>query len=1140
MKSPTYATKFTRSFTLVWFSMQVSLDESKDEILDLLTRLRSGTQAAKATSPGPDRAPDAKPTDPTKLDAWRADRAAEARADRKAKENKEKEKAALLVAELKAVTVQAVAATAKAPAHHGSTVRLTICADDRPSEKKIIVLPRAEDISELLKAGKAKLRMKRALSARLLDGGAPVMSTAGLADGSTVVLRAEPPAPDAPTSAPPQPPQPPPPPPPPPPSAPSPDDITTTRRSPGLEYSGRAPISAPGRLCALPQRLKGAAMGAAAAALEARLARTLTPAAKLMAAARAALPVSSHREIVTSAIEMHRAVLVQGEPGCGKSTQLPQYVLEDYIRRGHAGRCAIVVAQPRRVCAISLALRVAEERGEPLGETVGYAVRGEVRAGPHCRLLYCTTGWLLKQLHGCLLALDGMPLRAPSPPGQAPSGWHRLAGLSHVFIDEVHERSVLSDTLLTVLKALVVQPAAEDDDEEEEEEEEEEVEAMAEAEAVAAGEAAEGGRRRLNTRVIAMSATADAAFFSSYLCDAPLLSVPGRTFPVHTMHLEEVEVMVGCRAAKGVSLALDAAEVDGALLLATIEHVVLNGVPGAVLVFLSGAREIERCCAEIEGSRRLREVPLRVVPLHGSLPPAAQRRAFEVAPPGTRKVVVATNVAETSVTISDIVHVIDSGLVKSKGWNACTRLASLRDERVSSASAAQRRGRAGRVQEGHCYRLWPAKFRLMPQALPEMSRVPLEEIILDLSLLGAPSAASLLAQAPTPPSPTAVRAASQNLIELQAIELRVAKAGAGAGARGGAGGGLDGLVARGNPNAILGNPNAPSYQLTPLGWHMGSLPVDPRIGKMMLLAAVCGCLHPILSVAAALSLSGRSIFLSPHGKQVDASTAQRAAFGALRSDQLALAAAYDAWVEAREEGGARAERALCDRLFLNGQALREVERGRRELLHHLISAGFVPASVPGPAPTSVPASAHASDLAKAMSPHASDLALLRGIVCAALYPNVAAATRTTAQQSHACYEKLTLAGGELQAWMHPSSLNAQVEKAESGLYVFLEKVDTSRLFLRETSRVPPAALLLFGATPSELDVERVKQTGRVELGGGVRVRASPQTTLLFKLLRRELDDLLVRKARAPGTWPEREPAGVAVVETVRAVIGRFA
>jgi HrpA-like RNA helicase len=1125
--------------------MQVSLDDSKDEILELLTRLRSGTQAAKATSPGLDRAPDAKPTDPTKLDAWRADRAAEARADRKAKEKKEKEKAALLEAELKAVTVQAVAATAKAPPHHGSTVRLTICADDRPSEKKIVLLPRAEDISELLKAGKAKLRMKRALSARLLDGGAPVTSTAGLADGCTVVLRAEPPAPDAPTAPPPPPPPPPPTPPPPPPpppttSAPSPDDITTTRRS---------PISAPARLCALPQRLQGAVMGAAAAALEARLARTPTPAAKLMAAARAALPVSSHREIVTSAIEMHRAVLVQGEPGCGKSTQLPQYVLEDYIRRGHAGRCAIVVAQPRRVSAISLALRVAEERGEPIGETVGYAVRGEVRAGPHCRLLYCTTGWLLKQLHGCLLALDGTLLRAPRrAPGQAPSGWHRLAGLSHVFIDEVHERSVLSDTLLTVLKALVVQPAAEDDDEEEEEEDkhevderevdehevdEREVEATAEEEAVATAEAAEGKGARLRTRVIAMSATADAAFFSSYLGDAPLLNVPGRTFPVHTMHLEEVEVMVGRRAAKGVSLALDAAEVDGALLLATIEHVVLNGVPGAVLVFLSGAREIERCCAEIEGSRRLREVPMRVVALHGSLPPAAQRRAFELAPPGTRKVVVATNVAETSVTISDIVHVIDSGLVKSKGWNACTRIASLRDERVSAASAAQRRGRAGRVQEGYCYRLWPENLRLMPQALPEMSRVPLEEIILELSLLGAPSAVSLLAQAPTPPSPTAVRAASQNLIELQAIELRVA--GTGAGARGGAGGGLGGLVVRG-----VGNPNAPSYQLTPLGWHMSSLPVDPRIGKMLLLAAVCGCLHPILSVAAALSLSGRSIFLSPHGKQVDASTAQRAAFGALRSDQLALAAAYDAWVEAREEGGARAERALCDRLFLNGQALREVERGRRELLHHLISAGFVPASVPGPAPTSVPASAHASDLAKAVSPHASDLALLRGIVCAALYPNVAAATRTTAQQSHACYEKLTLAGGELQAWMHPSSLNAQVEKAESGLYVFLEKVDTSRLFIRETSRVPPAALLLFGATPSELDVERVKQTGRVELGGGVRVRASPQTTLLFKLLRRELDDLLVRKARAPGTWPERDPAGVAVVETVRAVIGRFA
>ena len=128
---------------------------------------------------------------------------------------------------------------------------------------------------------------------------------------------------------------------------------------------------------------------------------------------------------------------------------------------------------------------------------------------------------------------------------------------------------------------------------------------------------------------------------------------------------------------------------------------------------------------------------------------------------------------------------------------------------------------------------------------------------------------------------------------------------------------------------------------------------------------------------------------------------------------------------------------------------------------------------------------------------------------------------------------------EIQAWMHPSSINAQPERAESGLYVYMEKVDSSRLFLRETTRLPPAALLLFGATPTELDVERVKQSGRVDLAGGLRVRVKPETTLLFKLLRRELDNLLARKARDPESWPEHGPAGCAVLETVRSLIGKY-
>ena len=394
----------------------------------------------------------------------------------------------------------------------------------------------------------------------------------------------------------------------------------------------------------------------------------------------------------------------------------------------------------------------------------------------------------------------------------------------------------------------------------------------------------------------------------------------------------------------------------------------------------SAAQEIERCCQAIESSRRLHDAKqqVRVLPLHGSLPPQQQRKAFDRPPDGVRKIVVSTNVAETSVTIADVVHVIDAGLAKVNSWNAATRMVTFRDERICAASAEQRRGRAGRVKEGHCYRMWPAKERLVPQAAPEIQRAPLEDLVLDACLLGASNPASFIADVLTPPKPSAVSQAVENLVSLQAIDNGEERS---------------------------------SLKLTPLGVHLGRLPVDPRLGKMLLLASLLECLSPILSVAAALSASAR-VFNAPRDKQEEASNAQREAYGSAKSDPLALAAAYDGWVAAREAGGNKAERAYCDAHYLNTKGLREIENGRRELLQHLQAAGFVEA------PASV-ASASA---------HAHNVPLLRGIICAAFYPNLASATRTTAQGSRQQYEKLTLAGGDVQAWAHPSSINARLPK----------------------------------------------------------------------------------------------------------------
>ena len=1083
-----------------------------------------------------------------------------------------KQKANILADELKAATSTASRQPqVRAALPTTGSVRVSICSADKTGEKKLVVLQRSPDIAELLKTAKAKLRLKKVNSAKMVVSGMAVTSTAQLRDGDDVAVSADAPAPvappvavaaEAPAAAPPATADPPVC------SCSSKSSSSTERSSSSKERSSCHKT----RRTLLPQRGFGAD-----ARPSPTTAATEAAAAAGMLEARQALPIAAHRQTLLETIGASAVTVVQGEPGCGKSTQVPQYLLEALV----PGETAIVVTQPRRVSAISLAHRVAEERGEPLGETVGYAVRGEVRSSPRCRLLFCTTGWLLKQLAGCL-APAVVPHDAPADDGgggaegdelaeatRRPAGWCRLHRLSHVIVDEVHERSMLSDLLLTLLRRCVAA-------EEEREREDAGAGAIDISDATTADVALDAARRPpaaararphyVPPRVIAMSATVDAEAFASFFGGCPILKVPGRTFPVTTSHLEDVAELIGHKGVPS-SLSRNEAELDASFTQRAIEHVLLHGEPGAILVFLSGTREIEQCCSMLLGSIPLRrgfgvardvQMPIRVVPLHGSLPSFAQRRAFEVPPDGIRKVVVATNVAETSVTIADVVHVIDAGLVKMNRWNPATRLVTFKDERVCAASAEQRRGRAGRVRPGHCYRLWPAKACLVPQAAPEIQRAPLEDLILDACLLGASAPAAFLADVPTPPNPKAVALALDNLVSLQAVEHASPSSATSSSSS----------LMPGDEGRLMSPwcaaPNAPALRLTPLGVHLGRLPVDPRIGKLLLLAALTECLHPILSVAASLSTTAR-VFHAPRDKQNDASAAQARTFGSLRSDPLAIAAAFDGWAAARDAGGGRGEREYCDAHFLNSKALREIEAGRRELLMQLQAVGFVPLpsadtapkqKADGAGPPAAAAAATGGDGdSNSRSPgkmpcsaHAGNVELQRGVICAALYPNVAAATRTTAHGSRQQYEKLALSGersssGDVQAWMHPSSINARPDKAEGGLYVYSEKVESKtakgelRLFLRDTTRVPAAAILLFGAQPHELDVERAKQSGRVECaGGGLRIRASPQTVLLYRLLRRELDGLLLRKAKAPEDFPERGPAGKAVLETVRTVV----
>lgn len=360
-----------------------------------------------------------------------------------------------------------------------------------------------------------------------------------------------------------------------------------------------------------------------------------------------------------------------GETGSGKTTQIPQFVLFDDLP--HLTSLQVACTQPRRVAAMSVAKRVADEMDVKLGEEVGYNIRFEDNTGPRTILKYMTDGMLLRE------AMND----------------HNLSRYSCIILDEAHERTLATDILMGLMKEIAA--------------------------------------RRPDLKIIIMSATLDAQKFQRYFNDAPLLAVPGRTHPVEIYYTPEPE--------------RDYVEAA----LRTVLQIHATEPEGDVLLFLTGEEEIEDACRKIklEADELLRETdcgPLSVYALYGTLSPAQQQRIFDPAPPprkpgGTpgRKVVVSTNIAETSLTIDGIVYVVDPGFSKQKVYNPRIRVESLLVSPISKASAQQRAGRAGRTKPGKCFRLYTEgayKKELIEQTYPEILRSNLANTVLELKKLG--------------------------------------------------------------------------------------------------------------------------------------------------------------------------------------------------------------------------------------------------------------------------------------------------------------------------------------------------------------------------------------------------------------------
>ncbi|KAL8829617.1 MAG: hypothetical protein Q9191_001910, partial [Dirinaria sp. TL-2023a] len=550
---------------------------------------------------------------------------------------------------------------------------------------------------------------------------------------------------------------------------------------------------------------------------------------------RQALPAWSLREDIVSSVNHHQVTIISGETGSGKSTQSVQFILDDMIQRKLGAAASILCTQPRRISALGLTDRVSEERCSNVGDEVGYVIRGESRQKAGLtRITFLTTGVLLRRLQ-----VSG---------GSSKDAVAAVADVSHIVVDEVHERSLDTDFLLAMLRDVL--------------------------------------KVREDLKVVLMSATLEAGVFESYFggpSKVAKIEIQGRTFPVEDFYLDDVIRFTGFtnntynKSSKEEDWDDDETSVAGAiqglgqkinyeLIASTVQAIDahLGSQDGGILIFLPGTLEIDRT---LEAVKRIPNV--HALPLHASLTPAEQRRVFPLPPRGKRKVVAATNVAETSITIEDIVAVIDLGKVKETSFDPQSNMVKLEEVWASRAACKQRRGRAGRVRAGACYRLYTrnAEAKMVERPEPEIRRVPLEQLCLSIRAMGVEDIAAFLASALTPPENLAVEGAIELLHRM---------------------GALDGS------------------HLTALGHHLSMIPADLRCGKLMVYGATFGCLEACLTIAAVLTV--KSPFVSPQNKREE-SKASKAAFGPDQGDLICDLRAFEAWAVVKERSSYRDARA---------------------------------------------------------------------------------------------------------------------------------------------------------------------------------------------------------------------------------------
>ncbi|CAE6476966.1 unnamed protein product [Rhizoctonia solani] len=827
------------------------------------------------------------------------------------------------------------------------------------------------------------------------------------------------------------------------------------------------------------------------------------------------LPIAAFRTQIIQSLQDNQVIVLSGETGCGKSTQLPAYIMEDQLSRGLP--CRIYCTEPRRISAISLAQRVSRELGEPPNvvgtpsSLIGYSVRLESNITRNTRLAFVTNGIALRMLES-----DG-------------KGGTAFDEVTHVIIDEVHERSIESDFLLIVLRSMMSQ--------------------------------------RPDLKIVLMSATVDAEKISAYFGGpnvCPVFIVPGRTFPVKVQYLEDAveftkwtiddyspyalrdkifartkskrldwseetapaedddeEALTSATPVKlgkqytpstiSTVTNLDERRIPYDLILRLLEKICLenskySNYSAAVLVFLPGINEIRQLADMLGAHRDFGTQAFRIYPLHSSLPSESQTAVFEIPPSGVRKIVVSTNIAETGVTIPDITCVIDSGKHKEMRFDERRQTSRLIETNISRSNATQRRGRAGRVQEGLCFHLFTKNRhdnQMAENPVPEILRLSLADLALRIKIMNIQIGSSIedvLSRALDPPSSTNIQRAVNALIEACLYKIHMLY----------------------------------------LGRLLSKLPMDVHLGKFLLQSVVLGCLDPALTICA--TLNAKSPFLRPFGFETQADAAKRS-FAKDNSDFLALVNAFNSWKRALANGQHIA-RKFCRESYLSYQNLQQIEDLRQQFMGYLIDSSFVSIDV-----------AFSQDfrrirfqrqrtkfmeLPASLSSPDANVGLVQAALTSGMYPQIISIDPTSGQMQ-------TISNNRPVAF-HPSSVNFRKAPREFkttylcysslmrvtwiALRIIANLLDrqSKKLYAAETGPANDLALILLCG-----DCEFKPASELVIVDRKLKYRVSGKTILVLKALKAKLASnltLRLRSRQSDGT-PEANLWSIFALELFR-------